>query len=132
MLLLDTNIISYLLKQDSRATLYQAILSSDKAHAISLMTVAELFQWADERQWGQPRRQMLETWLNQNYQILPLEYAICETWAKIRVECQAKGQRIEVADAWIAATAIYHQIPLVTHNVKDFRCISQLKLGGPP
>ena len=49
MLLLDTNIISYLLKQDSRATLYQAILSSDKAHAISLMTVAELFQWADER-----------------------------------------------------------------------------------
>ena len=41
--LLDTNIISYLFKRDTRAMLYAPHLL-DRELAISLMTVAELFQ----------------------------------------------------------------------------------------
>jgi tRNA(fMet)-specific endonuclease VapC len=43
--LLDTNIISFLLKADSRAQSYTPYLENHKL-AISFMTVAELFQWA--------------------------------------------------------------------------------------
>lgn len=42
--LLDTNIVSYLFKQDSRAFLYEPHLLNQEL-AISLMTVAELLQW---------------------------------------------------------------------------------------
>jgi predicted nucleic acid-binding protein len=51
---------------------------------------------------------------------------ICRTWSQIRAEqyCQPIG----VADAWIAATAIVYDIPLVTHNAEDFKGITRLKL----
>ncbi|NEP13006.1 MAG: type II toxin-antitoxin system VapC family toxin [Symploca sp. SIO2C1] len=37
-----------------------------------------------------------------------------------------------VQDAWIAATALRHDLPLVTHNIKDFVGISNLQLVTPP
>ena len=42
-LLLDTNIVSYILKRDSRAALYAPLLRNNRL-AISFMTAAELFQ----------------------------------------------------------------------------------------
>ncbi len=37
-------------------------------------------------------------------------------WAEVTVAAQARGFRIECADAWIAATALRHDVPLVTHG----------------
>jgi tRNA(fMet)-specific endonuclease VapC len=37
-------------------------------------------------------------------------------WAEVTVAAQSRGRRIECADAWIAATALRHDVPLVTHN----------------
>jgi predicted nucleic acid-binding protein len=80
-ILLDTNIISFLLKGDSRATLYAPHLQRRRL-AISFMTVAELFQWAFVRDWGEPRRQALETSL-QKYAILPFDIMLCRLWGEI-------------------------------------------------
>jgi predicted nucleic acid-binding protein len=41
-------------------------------------------------------------------------------WAEVTVAARARGYRIECADAWIAATALRHDVPLVTHNRGDF------------
>lgn len=35
---------------------------------------------------------------------------------------------LEQQDAWIAATALRHTIPLVTHNPSDFQYITNLEL----
>jgi tRNA(fMet)-specific endonuclease VapC len=51
--LLDTNIVSFLFKGDSRIQLYMPYLQGQQL-AISFMTVAELFQWAAVRNWAQP------------------------------------------------------------------------------
>lgn len=48
LVVVDTNIVSYLCKQDTRGALYKPHLLGNEA-AISLMTVAELFQWATLR-----------------------------------------------------------------------------------
>ena len=53
---------------------------------------------------------------------------ICQQWAIVQMECRNKGRRIEGNDAWIAATALHYDIPLVTHNAKDFRCIDALEI----
>jgi predicted nucleic acid-binding protein len=53
-ILLDTNIVSFVLKGDSRAASYTPHLQGRKL-AISFMTVAELFQWAAIRNWGARR-----------------------------------------------------------------------------
>jgi len=49
--LLDTDVVSFLFKGDSRAKAYAPFLR-DQRQALSFMTVAELFQWAEIRKWG--------------------------------------------------------------------------------
>jgi len=43
------------------------------------------------------------------------------------VGARRQGRRIEVADAWIAATALLFDLPLVTHNPIDFTGVAGLQ-----
>jgi predicted nucleic acid-binding protein len=45
---------------------------------------------------------------------------------------RANGRRIEVADPWIAATALLYSAELVTHNPKDYLGIPNLKVLTRP
>lgn len=125
-ILLDTNIVSFILKGDSRASDYAPHLLNREL-AIAIMTVAELLQWAEMRRWGQPRRQRLEASLF-NYTILPVDIAACRAWAEIRASRNALCRPISPQDAWIAATALRYQLPLVTHNPADFEGIDNLTI----
>jgi len=55
-IVVDTDVISYIFKGDTRSASYYPHLS-DKLALISFMTRAELRQWALLRNWGDPRRQ---------------------------------------------------------------------------
>jgi len=124
--LLDTNVVSFLLKGDSRAKLYESHLRERRV-AISFMTVAELFQWAFVRNWGERRQQKLERDLD-SFVILPFDIKLCRRWGEIRADCRAKGRPVSPQDAWIAATALCYETRLVTHNPKDFEVIEGLSL----
>ncbi len=122
--LLDTDVVSFLFKGDSRARQYAPHLEG-RVPAISFMTVAELFQWAAVRGWGPRRRAGLEMAL-QSYTVLPFDIALCRRWGEVRASRWTLGRPISPQDAWIAATALVHQIPLVTHNPSDFEAIEGL------
>ena len=47
----DTDVISFMLKDDSRAQGYRPQLE-DKTLVLSFMTVAELYHWAYRRSWA--------------------------------------------------------------------------------
>ena len=89
------------------------------------MTVAELKQWTLLRNWGLRRRQALDEHL-QLYTLIPFDRALCQTWAEIRYQAHQNGRKIETADAWIAASALLYQVPLVTHNRTDFDWVNGL------
>lgn len=125
-LLLDTNIVSYILKRDTRAALYAPLLEDNRL-AISFMTVAELFEWAATRHWGAQRRIRLEQQLG-TYLIIPIDVELCRHWGNVRAQRQAKGFTIASQDAWIAATGLRHSLPLVSHNPSDFRDIEGLEV----
>ena len=125
-LLLDTNIVSFLFKGDSRLKMYEPHLKGHKL-AISFMTVAELFQWAAVRNWGIQKTRKLEITL-QNYIVLPFDIDLCRLWGHIRAGCRSVGRPISPQDAWIAATAIRFEIPLVTHNPNDFRSVDGIEI----
>lgn len=122
--LLDTDVFSYLLKGDSRANAYAALIQGQRV-ALSFMTVAELFQWAAVRKWGERRRAQLEQTFAA-YLIVPVDVEMCRVWGRLRAERQAAGRPISPQDAWVAATALRHAIPLVTHNVGDYQDIPTL------
>lgn len=125
-LLLDTNIVSFILKQDTRAKLYVPTLQG-KLSAVSFMTVAELYQWANIRKWGKSKRNSLEKNLN-NYTLLPFTVRLCQRWADVRGYAYDIGRAIDSDDAWIAATALHYQLSLVTHNPKDFDFVPNLTI----
>jgi predicted nucleic acid-binding protein len=128
--LLDTNVMSYLFKGDTRARSYAPLLQSQRL-AISFMTVAELFEWAATRKWGQTRLTRLEQTLGA-YVIVPVDVELCRHWGTLRAQQQAAGRTIAPQDAWIAATALRHQLPLITHNPGDFQHIAGLEVRSIP
>jgi tRNA(fMet)-specific endonuclease VapC len=52
---LDTDVVSYLYRQDSHAERFAPLLA-DSFLIVSFMTVAELDRWAISRNWGTDRR----------------------------------------------------------------------------
>ncbi len=122
----DTDVVSFLLKGDTRAVAYQPHLQG-KTLVLSFMTVAELYQWAYLRNWGQAKLAWLEERLR-SYVVVPYDIDLCRQWATICVECQRQGRPISAQDAWVAATALRHGLSLVTHNAEDFAGITGLTI----
>ena len=100
-LLVDTDVVSYLFKNHTVGKLYDPILAGNTL-VLSFMTVAELDRWVIQRQWGEERRSWLNRYL-EPFVTLPFNRALCTSWAEVTVGAQARGYRIECADAWIAA-----------------------------
>jgi tRNA(fMet)-specific endonuclease VapC len=123
-LVVDTDVVSFLFKQDTRAKLYAPRLQQ-VLPLISFMTMAELKQWALIRNWGQRRQQEMEAHLHR-FTLVPFDRKLCETWAEIRYQAHRGGRKIETADAWIGATALLYKLPLVTHNRSHFEWVSGL------
>jgi tRNA(fMet)-specific endonuclease VapC len=125
-LILDTNIVSYLLKKSDFVRPYLSHLSG-KLLFLSFISVGELFLWAESAGWGQKRLSQLEERLR-NYVIVPYDHEIARSYARIAAERKRNGRPIDLHDAWIAAFAVRHGVPLVTHNAKDFEGISSLQI----
>lgn len=124
--LVDTNVVSYAFKRDSRHILYRSHLANNFL-AISFMTLAELDAWADIHNWGLRKREELAAFLS-NYIVVESDRELCRAFGSIRQQATRQGRFIETSDAWIAATALLYQIPLVSHNRKHFDWIKGLQL----
>jgi predicted nucleic acid-binding protein len=121
-------VVSFLEKGDTRARDYVPHLEG-KSLVLSFMTFAELKRWALARNWGEDRRRRLEQWIQKDFAIhSDMTSDLCRTWAEVSDQRSRKGREIRCADAWIAATALVLDIPLVTNNVKDFEEIDGLVL----
>jgi tRNA(fMet)-specific endonuclease VapC len=130
--LIDTNVVSYLFRRDTRASRYVPILLPFESCLISFQTAAELEFWTLKHNWGTKRRADLAYFL-EAYDVIYPDESVCKLWASVRKGQESKGTPIHPEDAWIAATALAVGCPLVTHNVNDFRGIDGLDvLTCPP
>ncbi len=123
---IDTDVVSLLFKRDTRAETYKPHLVG-RTLVVSFMTVAELEAWALIRNWGEARRARMREHLR-NFVIYPFELPLCRKWAEVTSAARTNGRRIACADAWIAATALLHEIPLITHNRNDFDGVPGLQV----
>lgn len=71
----DTDVVSYIVKGDTRGALYQSHLANRIA-SISFMTHAELELWTLSAGWGMRRKQELAQYLRR-YIILHSSPALC-------------------------------------------------------
>ena len=66
------------------------------------------------------------------FTLVPSSPQPCYRWAEVMVGGQAAGKRIDSADAWIAATALLYEAPLITHNLTDYLGVRDLPLISHP
>jgi tRNA(fMet)-specific endonuclease VapC len=120
----DTSVVSYLLKGHSLGQVYWDRHLSGKLLGVSFMTVAELYRWPLERAWSEWRVAALIEHLR-GYAVMPYDDSMSWEWAKLM---SRKGRPISPGDAWIAATALAYGASLVTHNARHFAEIDGLEV----
>jgi tRNA(fMet)-specific endonuclease VapC len=57
--------------------------------------------------------------VHDRFVVVPSSHDLVLKWAEAMVAARRNGRRIETADAWIAATALLYDAPLLTHNKAD-------------
>ena len=123
--ILDTNVVSYLMRGGSLAEAYAPHLQN-RLLAITFVTVGELYFGAEKGKWGERKRRELETALH-NFVVVPYDHEIARCYGRLVAERQRSGKPIASNDAWIAACAVRHGVSPITHNAKDFQDIAGLQ-----
>ena len=124
--LVDTDVFSFIFRRDPRGASYRTHIEGRIA-ILSFQTVAELLFGAYMANWGQERVEALRDEMRK-YAVADFDAEMAERWAEIRAERRSAGHEIPVADAWIAATALRLDCPIVTNNRRDFAGISGLQV----
>jgi len=116
--LIDTNIVIYL----SHRMLRTSDFAKGSSLYISSMTYIEAlgYPFSDKK----TEKDMIE--LCESFERLFLTEEVEKQTILIR-----KSKKIKLPDAIISATAIVHNLTLVTHNSDDFKNISKLKILNP-
>lgn len=114
-LLVDTDVLSFIAWQRPKGEAFMTILR-DRLLAISFVTVGESYFGAVKARWGEQKIRSLETILKR-YTVIPGTYAIARAYGDIKA---AFRDQVDECDMWIAATALVHQLPVVSNNLKHF------------
>jgi len=114
---LDTDVASRLQKGQLTRAVSDTLVGA--TIAVTFVTVAELFKWAEVRSWGIPRRAELERWLDP-LPVLPVDRTVWRQWGMLSAASERRGRPRPVNDTWVAACCLAAELPLATYNRADF------------
>jgi predicted nucleic acid-binding protein len=124
--LLDTNCISELVRAKPEPRVLNWMEAADEATLyLSVLTVGEIRKGVAGLTQSK-RRTQLETWLEVDLQarfsgrIMPIDRAIADRWGLLTAEAKRKGNPLSVIDGLLAATALHHNLTVVSRNSSDF------------
>jgi predicted nucleic acid-binding protein len=126
--LLDTNVISEFArpdnKPDQRVKQWLEATDSDSLWA-SVLTFGEIRRGIEKLATGK-RRTHLETWLEKDLhewfenRILAIDEVIANRWGLLAAAAQRTGTSLAIIDGLLSATALHHNLTVVTRNSMDF------------
>ena len=124
--LLDTNVVSEWTKASPNegVAMWLSAADEDRIH-ISAATLGEL-RYGIERLPSGQRRDLLERWLMYDLRlrfqerIVAVTEEVFDRWGVELRKSELQGRRLSVLDALIAATALVHELRLVTRNTRHF------------
>lgn len=121
--LLDTSIlIEYYRKKDKSKSVLFRLFQTYSIFAVSAVTHFEIYTGSGNEQ--------IDFWNDffQEITVLPFNAEVSKEAANIDAILKRKRKQIAIPDLFIAATAIYHNIPLVTLNKKHFERVDEIQL----
>ena len=91
------------------------------------MCVGELYYGAEKSQKQAERKAEIDS-LRAALTSTPLQGAVMERFGQLKASLEKRGERLADADLLIAATALEHNLTLVTGNLKHFQRVQGLKM----
>jgi|SRR2546427_8213186 len=123
--LLDTNCISEIVRLKPEPRVMDWMEAVDEALLyLSVLTLGEIRKGLA----GLPqskRRTRLETWLEVELQarfsgrILAIDGAVADRWGLLAADAKRKGKALSTIDGLLAATALRHNLTIVSRNISD-------------
>jgi tRNA(fMet)-specific endonuclease VapC len=123
--LLDSDTCSAYLRDDRRV--FNRFLQHGGAFAISTVVAGELLVSAAQRGADSVFAQRLEGLLV-DLTVLPYDLAWARRFGEIRAHLLARGLASAPMDLLVAATALVHDLTLVTRNTRHFEHVPELRL----
>ena len=121
--LIDTNVISELARpKPAKAVLAWFDSPPSEALNISVLTLGEIRKGIEQMPDG-TRREKLRVWLEHDLiewfgdRVLPIDIAVSDRWGRLVAQM---GRPVPSIDSLLAATALHHELRMVTRNQKDF------------
>jgi len=121
--LIDTNVLSELVRpQPSSAVVAWFEDVGDEALHISVLTLGEIRKGV-ELLHDETRREKLRLWLEHDLpdwfgvRVLDVNRAVADRWGRLVAEAD---RPVAAIDSLLAATALHHELRLVTRNTRDF------------
>lgn len=121
--LVDTNVVAELARREPepRVVAWFRDVPESALH-LSVLTLGELRKGV-ESLGDTRRRERLRTWLEHDLaewfgeRLLPISAAVADRWGRLLAQA---GRPLPAVDSLLAATAIHHELRIVTRNEKDF------------
>ena len=132
-LLIDTSVL-IALERSGGALSDRLGKLADEFPTIAAITASELLHGvhrANNAMRRQKRERFVETILDLVV-VLPFDLATARIHSRLWADLQAQGQMIGGHDQLIAATALRHDLTLLTYNEREFRRVDGLRLSPQP
>lgn len=120
-MILDSNIVIYAFEPEYRESSLEDFLLQGEFSVSNITRLEVMGYWRNSD--AEFRR--FELFFDATH-VLDVSFEIIDRAIQLR-----RRRSMGLADAMIAATALTHQLPLVTHNTRDFQWISELQLIDP-
>jgi predicted nucleic acid-binding protein len=124
--LLDTCVLSEFTRRRPNAAIIDWLQSIDEQKCfLSVITIGEIRRGIEKLPESQ-RKNELFVWLNEalmnrfTTRILIVDTQTMLVWGALTARLESAGKKMSTMDAFIAASALQHNMALVTRNVSDF------------
>jgi predicted nucleic acid-binding protein len=122
--LLDTNVVSELIKAKPSPKVTQWVQATDEALLyLSVLTIGEIQKGISSLS-NMSRRAGLTTWLTHDLvprfsgRILPIDLAVAERWGELCGSAAVRRAPLPVIDGLLAATALEHRLTFVMRDTQ--------------
>lgn len=118
-MVIDTSVFIEFFRAKDKSKTALAQLPAGTATFVSAISIFELFVGANT-----PEKVHITQQLLKGVAVLPFDEEVAKLAGRLFDDLQRSGQMLEFRDVMIAATAIHHNLPVKTLNVRHFSRIS--------